>query len=77
MHSRTRSITWQGEAFHFECLTSTGSHPPQWAVSHKREFIGMMPCPLEVTTKDFDVRCSRWLSELLGRTEAEIAKRRH
>jgi hypothetical protein len=72
MRYPTRSITWQGQAFRFQCLQSNGSAsaPPEWAVSRGREFIGMMPCSLEVTTKDFDVRCSRWLAELLGRETA-------
>jgi hypothetical protein len=74
MRYRTRSLTWQGQAFHFECLQSQGptSEPTQWSVSRGREFIGMMPCSVEVSTKDFDVRCFRWLTELLS-----LAERRH
>jgi hypothetical protein len=37
-----------------------------WAVSRGGEFIGTMPCPPEVTTKDFDIRGMHWLAELLG-----------
>lgn len=83
MRHRTHSTTWQGQAFHFERLESKGGtgDPPQWAVSRGREFIGrefigMMVCSLEVTTKDFDVRCLRWLTELLSGPERETAKQR-
>jgi hypothetical protein len=70
MRYRSRSITWHGQAFHFEYLQSNPtSDPPQWSVSRGREFIGMMPCSVEVTTKDFDVRCFRWLTDLLSRAE--------
>jgi hypothetical protein len=68
MRHRTRSISWHGQAFHFELLSPKGSskEPPLWAVSRKGEFIGTMPCSPEVTTKDFEVRSLRWLRELLG-----------
>ena len=69
MRHRTHSVTWRGQTFRFEYLPSNGraGDLPQWAVSRKREFIGMMPCSVEVTTRDFDVRCLRWLTELLNR----------
>jgi hypothetical protein len=75
MHSRTHSVTWQGQTFRFECLPAKGGTGdlPQWAVSREREFIGTMSCSLEVTTKDFDVRCLRWLAELLHRAERGAA----
>jgi hypothetical protein len=68
MHHLSRSITWQDEAFHFERLQprASASDTPLWAVSRGGEFIGTMSCSPEVTTRDFDVRCLRWLSELLG-----------
>jgi hypothetical protein len=68
MRYRTRSVTWHGEAFQFQQLPSepTGD-PPLWAVRRHGEFIGTMPCSSQVTTKDFDLRCLRWLGELLGR----------
>jgi hypothetical protein len=40
--------------------------PPVWAVSRGREFIGTLPVVEEETTKEFEVRCSRWIEELLG-----------
>jgi hypothetical protein len=72
MHHRTLSITWHGQAYHFELLNSEGSskETPLWAVSRRGEFIGTMPCSPQVTTKDFEVRGLRWLRELLG-TSAE------
>jgi hypothetical protein len=68
MRHHTQSITWHGQAFHFELLNPKASskEPPLWAVSRRGEFIGTMPCSLEVTTKDFEVRSLRWLRELLG-----------
>ncbi len=76
MRYRTRSISWHGQPFHFERLQpkASSSETPLWAVSRSGEFIGVMPCPPEVTTKDFDVRSLRWLGELLGGPAA--AKRR-
>jgi hypothetical protein len=68
MRYRTRSITWHGEAFQFQQLPpEPASDPDQWAVRHHGEFIGTMPCSSQVTTKDFDLRCERWLRELLDR----------
>jgi hypothetical protein len=76
MRYRTRSITWHGQPFQFERLQprASSSDTPLWAVSRSGEFIGVMPCPPEVTTKDFDVQSLRWLGELLGGSAA--AKRR-
>jgi hypothetical protein len=76
MRYRTRSITWHGQPFHFERLQpkTSSSDTPLWAVSRSGEFIGIMPCPPEVTTKDFDVQGLRWLGELLDGSAA--AKRR-
>jgi hypothetical protein len=67
MRSRSRSLTWHGQTFRFEYTpTQQGARTPFWAVSRRGEFIGMMACSTEVTTKDFDVRGLRWLEELLG-----------
>ena len=67
MRHHTRSLTWHGQAFHFERLPPkvATSDTPLWAVSRSGEFIGIMPCSPEVTTKDFDVQGYRWLGELL------------
>jgi hypothetical protein len=67
MRHLSRSVTWNDEAFHFERLESRVplGDTPLWAVSRGGEFIGTMSCSTEVSTKDFDVRCLRWLSELL------------
>jgi hypothetical protein len=68
MRYRTRSITWHGEAFQFQPLPAArGDDPEQWAVRRHGEFIGTMPCSSQVTTRDFDLRCHRWLGELLER----------
>jgi hypothetical protein len=71
MRYHTRSLTWHGQSFHFEYLQSKApiGDTPQWSVSRGGEFIGMMPCSVEVTTQDFDVRCFRWLTDLLSRAE--------
>jgi hypothetical protein len=70
MKSRSRSIPWSGHYFRFERLRAGESGPASvWAVSRDREFIGTMTCDGEVTTKEFDVRCQRWLTDLLGDTE--------
>jgi hypothetical protein len=66
---RTRSIAWQGQHFYFERLQhrdTPAENSSQWAVSRRGEFIGAMACPTEVATADFDVRCLRWLADLLA-----------
>lgn len=68
MRNQCRSITWQGQSFHFKRLQPKTAHgeKPLWAVSRGREFIGTMRCPTEVSTREFDIRGLRWLDELLG-----------
>ena len=73
MHARSRSLTWRGQTFRFQYLASAvvpAGETALWAVSRSGEFIGTMPCPPEVTTKDFDVRGLHWLGELLGNNRA-------
>ena len=68
MRSQSRSLTWQGQSFHFTRLqpkTARGDNP-LWAVSRGREFIGTMRCDPEISTNEFDTRSLRWLGELLG-----------
>jgi hypothetical protein len=62
------SVTWQGQAFHFERVhpKASGTETSVWAVSRRGEFIGTMRCALHVTTRDFEVRSIRWLQDLLG-----------
>ena len=68
MRYRTRSVTWQGKAFRFDCLPAPAvADSREWAVSCGLEFIGTMTCRGEVTTGEFDVRCASWLKDLLGR----------
>jgi hypothetical protein len=65
MHHRSRSVAWHGQVFQFTRLEFEASGAAQWAVSRRGEFIGTMACSTEITTRDFDVRCLRWLVELL------------
>jgi hypothetical protein len=74
MRARSRSLTWRGQTFRFQYLSSTAvprSDAALWAVSRAGEFIGTMPCSPEVTTKDFDLRGIHWLAELLGNRRAD------
>jgi hypothetical protein len=73
MHQHTRSVSWDGQTFHFESLQPSPSENHHWAVSRQGEFIGTMPCEVEVPTKEFEVRCLRWLGELLGGLSAEVS----
>ena len=66
MRAGTRSLTWRGQAFRFQRLSSDPQAEALWAVWRRGEFIGTMACSSEVTTKDFDLRGTRWLAELLG-----------
>lgn len=67
MQSRSRSLTWHGQVFRFQLVNVPPREldSPQWAVSRGGEFIGMMSCSTEVSTKDFDVRGLLWLRDLL------------
>lgn len=69
-----RTITWNGRAYRFEAMPAVREpasiaeravRSTEWAVSAQREFIGAMTCPADVTTGEFEVRCERWLEELL------------
>jgi hypothetical protein len=69
-----RTITWNGRAYRFEAMPAVpepagirdGGRTREWAVSSQREVIGAMTCPADVTTGEFEVRCERWLDELLS-----------
>jgi hypothetical protein len=72
MRSHARSLTWKGQSFRFQrmSLPDLDPHTPLWAVSRQGEFIGVMPCSEEITTKDFDVRGLTWLRELFQATSS-------
>lgn len=62
-------VDWRGEHYEFERLrtrTRVTSLPPLWAVTRRGEFIGTMPYRPEESTKEFEVRATGWLTELLG-----------
>jgi hypothetical protein len=64
-----RFVEWRGEVYVAEplkTLTRVNSLPPLWAVSRGREFIGTLPFLADETTKEFEVRCSRWIGDLMG-----------
>jgi hypothetical protein len=69
MRQSRHLVEWQGELYTAEplkTLTRVSSLPPVWAVSRRGEFIGTLPDRPEETTKEFEVRCAKWLQELLG-----------
>jgi hypothetical protein len=68
MRFRWRSVSYAGQPFSFERVErwESGGKRFTWAVSHRGEFIGTMTSAEEITTRDFDVRCTQWLAELLG-----------
>ena len=77
MRYRTRSIAWEGQHFQFQRLRPKDSlveQAAQWAVSRRGEFIGTMPCPEQVTTSEFELRCFRWLADLLPKTQRPAAR---
>jgi hypothetical protein len=70
MHHSTLSIPWSGQSFRFERFHGWESGPDSiWAVSRAREFIGTMSCDEEITTREFEDCCQRWLKDLLGATD--------
>jgi hypothetical protein len=66
MHHHAHSLIWRSTPFHFERLGERAGDTAtaEWAVSRVGEFIGTMPCPAEVTTREFEVCCRHWLGEL-------------
>jgi hypothetical protein len=63
----TRFVPWSGQSFRFERFPAWESGLESiWAVSRASEFIGTMSCHEEITTSEFEVRCERWLTDLLG-----------
>jgi hypothetical protein len=69
MRSDRHFVEWQGERYTIERLKSMSrvtSLSPVWAVSRRGEFIGTLPYRAEETTKEFEVRCTGWLQNLLG-----------
>lgn len=68
MRYRRRSVSYAGQPFNFDRIETweSGQNRFIWAVSRRGEFIGTLTSPQEITTKDFDLRCIRWLAELLG-----------
>lgn len=62
------TLTWRGAAYCFARLRGPVADvgTAEWAVARAGEFIGTMPCPVGITTGEFEVRCLRWLGELLG-----------
>ena len=68
MRSRRRSVKFAGQPFSFERVEKWGlsENGVVWAVSRGGEFIGTLTSPKEISTKEFDLRCTQWLAELLG-----------
>lgn len=68
MKSSRRSVRFAGQPYSFERVEgwAPDEHAVMWAVSRQGEFIGTWTSPKEISTKEFDVRCMQWLSELLG-----------
>ena len=66
MRSMMRCVAWRGQMFRFQRMTGgRAGGTLDWAVSSGFEFIGTMACVGDVTTGEFEVRCLRWLTELL------------
>jgi len=72
MRYRRRSVSYAGQPFSFERVETweSGNNRLIWAVSRRGEFIGTLTSPQEITTRDFDLRCTQWLEELLGGSHA-------
>jgi hypothetical protein len=72
MRYRRRSLIYAGQPFTFDRIETRDSGKDRflWAVSRQGEFIGTLTSPEEITTKEFDLRCARWLKELFGDSHA-------
>jgi hypothetical protein len=68
MRSRRRAVRYAGQPYNFERVErwEPGEDGMLWAVSRRGEFIGTLTSPKEISTKEFDLRCTQWLTELLG-----------
>jgi hypothetical protein len=68
MREGPRTVRWRDHEFRFETFKGRDAwtdQSPMWAVSWHGEFIGTMPRASEETTKEFELRCIRWLAELI------------
>jgi hypothetical protein len=68
MRAGPRTVRWRDHEFHFETFKggdTCSDRGPAWAVWWHGEFIGTMPTAPEETTKEFELRCIRWLADLL------------
>ena len=75
MRDIPRTVSWRSRHYRFERLSPRSrvtSLPPVWAVSRSGEFIGTMPCRLEESTKEFELRAMQWLGELLGSGSSRV-----
>jgi hypothetical protein len=71
MRHSIHCVIWGHRAYRFERFsTRRGAETSEWAVCRGLEFIGTMSCSADLTTGEFDVRCSAWLTDLLGRSRA-------
>jgi hypothetical protein len=62
------TLTWRGAPYSFARMRYVAAEGgmAEWAVARGGEFIGTMPCAAGITTGEFEVRCMRWLRDLLG-----------
>ena len=77
MQRTRRFVEWRGVRYTAEplrTLTRVSSLPPVWAVSRGTEFIGTLPLKPAETTKEFEVRCLSWLTDLLGPAPDKLAR---
>jgi len=68
MRDGPRTIRWRDHDFRFETFTGRddwSGTSPIWAVSWHGEFIGTMPSSPKETTQEFELRCIRWLIDLI------------
>jgi hypothetical protein len=73
MREGPRTIRWRDQEFYFE--TFKGRDPAAerraaWAVWCRGEFIGTMPVLREETTKEFELRSTSWLADLLRMSDS-------
>jgi len=69
MRNTRYHVEWHGVLYtadRLRTMTRVSSLPPLWAVSRGGEFIGTLPYREQETTKEFEVRCAKWLADLLG-----------
>lgn len=68
MNDLPKTILWSGQQFSLRPLAKERGDTAEmaWAIWRGREFIGTIPYVHNETTKEFELRSTAWVAELVG-----------